>query len=67
MDYVIFGRQRCAEPSAGIRYSETDFEVFCPTEATRCTDGGDEGPKVDFSMRNFTATGATIRAHDVAK
>jgi len=22
-------------------YSEADFEVFCPTGATRCTDGGE--------------------------
>jgi len=38
---LIFGyyRQHCA--CRYLIYSETDFEVFRPTGATRCTDGGE--------------------------
>ena len=55
-------------------YSEADFEVFRPTGATSCTDGGEiwhgggtegplpwrRGPKAS-SMPNFTPIGATTR------
>jgi len=46
-------------------YSEADFEVFRPAEATRCTDwdeiwrGGG-----DFSAPNSTPIGATVRVLD---
>jgi len=37
-------RQHCVQWNAPVfilNYSEADFEVFCPTGATRCTDGGE--------------------------
>jgi len=55
---------RAAQACRYLVYSEADFEVFRPAGATRCTDGGEmwrSGPKVTFSMPNFTPIGATTR------
>jgi len=43
-------------------YSDADFEVFRPTGATRCTDGGKIWRGVPSSMPNFTPIGAKTRA-----
>ena len=46
-------------------YSETDFEVFRPAGATRCTDVGEiwhgGGTFGRSSVPNFTPIGATVR------
>ena len=50
-------RQHCAKRNAPVlSYSEADFEVFCPTGATRCTDGHEicHGRGDLTSMPNFT-------------
>ena len=41
-------------------YSEADFEVFRPTEATSCTDGVKFGTE-EVTVPNFTPIGATTR------
>jgi len=45
-------------------YSEADFKVFRPAEATRCTYGGEiwhGGGDLRSSMPHFTPIGATTR------
>ena len=46
-----------------LSYSEVDFEVFHPAEATCCTDGCEiwHGEGVPSSVPNFTPIGATTR------
>ena len=39
-----------------LSYSEADFEIFRPSEATRYTDGGEIYFKFKFQISNFTPT-----------
>jgi len=52
-------------------YSETDFEVFLPAGATRCTDGGEiwhrGGDREPLLHAKFHPIGATTRGQDPPK
>jgi len=57
--------------SSNRQHSKADFEVFRPTGATRCTDGGEIwhggdriGPLLRASAPNFTPISATMRAQE---
>jgi len=49
---VITGSIACSRKRRYISYSETDFEGFCPTGATRCSNGDEIWHGVD---RRFTS------------
>jgi len=49
---------RAAQSAGYLSYSEANFEVFHPAEATLAPMG------VKFGMPNFTSIGATIRVQE---
>ena len=50
---------RAAQSAGYLIYSEADFDVFRPVEATRCIDGVTFGTEDGTSVPNFTPIGAS--------